>query len=200
MTIKYNNVFIEDAYTICGNYENDGPLSKYFDKKYEKDLYFGEKSWEQAEVHLLKEANTNILKKNKLKEENLDAKIILQVHDELMIECKKEDKSLEEICRLYRFPDKAVKLLQEYNYKSEFIVMKETAVVYLADAVVSSIMYLLEKDENKEVDFVQLATAVLKRKIDSGVLNHSNISVSELCGMEKLFTGEKLYYDFLRRK
>ena len=34
MTIKYNNVFIEDAYTICGNYENDGPLSKYFDKKY----------------------------------------------------------------------------------------------------------------------------------------------------------------------
>lgn len=67
MTIKYNNVFIEDAYTICGNYENDGPLSKYFDKKYEKDLYFGEKSWEQAEVHLLKEANTNILKKNKIK-------------------------------------------------------------------------------------------------------------------------------------
>ena len=72
MTIKYNNVFIEDAYTICGNYENDGPLSKYFDKKYEKDLYFGEKSWEQAEVHLLKEANTNILKKNKLKEEDID--------------------------------------------------------------------------------------------------------------------------------
>ena len=57
MTIKYNNVFIEDAYTICGNYENDGPLSKYFDKKYEKDLYFGEKSWEQAEVHLLKDEN-----------------------------------------------------------------------------------------------------------------------------------------------
>ena len=38
--------------------------TQHFDKKYEKDLYFGEKSWEQAEVHLLKEANTNILKKN----------------------------------------------------------------------------------------------------------------------------------------
>ena len=61
MTIKYNNVFIEDAYTICGNYENDGPLSKYFDKKYEKDLYFGEKSWEQAEVHLLKEEDIDLL-------------------------------------------------------------------------------------------------------------------------------------------
>ena len=77
MTIKYNNVFIEDAYTICGNYENDGPLSKYFDKKYEKDLYFGEKSWEQAEVHLLKEANTNILKINKLKEETNNSSYIV---------------------------------------------------------------------------------------------------------------------------
>ena len=72
MTTKYNNVFIEDTYTICGNYENDGPLSKYFDKKYKKDLYFGEKSWEKAEVHLLKEANENIIKKNKLKEEDID--------------------------------------------------------------------------------------------------------------------------------
>ena len=72
MTTKYNNVYIEDTYTVAGNYENDGPLSKYFDKKYEKDLYFGEKSWEKAEAHLLKEANKNIIKKNKLKEENID--------------------------------------------------------------------------------------------------------------------------------
>lgn len=72
MTTKYKNVYIKDTYTICGNYENDGPLSKYFDKKYEKDLYFGEKSWEKAEVHILKEANKNILEKNKLKEEEID--------------------------------------------------------------------------------------------------------------------------------
>jgi len=72
MTTKYSNVYISDTYTICGNYENDGPLSKYFDKKYEKDLYFGEKTWEKAEVHLLKEANTKILEKNKIKEEDID--------------------------------------------------------------------------------------------------------------------------------
>lgn len=72
MTTKYNNVYIEDTYTICGNYENDGPLSKYFDKKYEKDLYFNEKSWEKAEAHLLKEANKNILNKNKLKDSDID--------------------------------------------------------------------------------------------------------------------------------
>ena len=72
MTTKYNNVYIEDTYTICGNYENDGPLSKYFDKKYEKDLYFGEKSWEKTEIHLLKETNKNILNKNKLKDSDID--------------------------------------------------------------------------------------------------------------------------------
>lgn len=72
MTTKYNNVFIEDTYTICGNYENDGPLSKYFDKKYKKDLYFGEKSWEKAEIHILKEASKSILEKNKLKDKDID--------------------------------------------------------------------------------------------------------------------------------
>lgn len=72
MTNKYKNVYISDTYTVCGNYENDGPLSLYFDKKYEKDLYFGEKSWEKAEVHLLKEANSNLIKKCKLKEDDID--------------------------------------------------------------------------------------------------------------------------------
>ncbi len=72
MTIEYKNVFIEDTYTICGNYENDGPLSKYFDKKYPKDLYFGEKSWEKAESHILKESVKNIINKNKLKDQDID--------------------------------------------------------------------------------------------------------------------------------
>ena len=72
MTTNYKNVYIMDTYTVCGPYENDGPLSNYFDKKYEKELYFGEKSWEKAEVKLLKDANANILKKNKLKEEDID--------------------------------------------------------------------------------------------------------------------------------
>lgn len=72
MTNKYNNTYIMDTYTVCGPYESKGPLEKYFDKKYKNDLYFGEKTWEKAEVHLLKDANTNIMKKNKLKEEDID--------------------------------------------------------------------------------------------------------------------------------
>lgn len=55
MTIKYNRVFINDTYTIVGPYEAKGPLSKYFNKKYE-DLYFDEKTWEQAESKIILES------------------------------------------------------------------------------------------------------------------------------------------------
>jgi len=72
MTYKYNNVYIKDSYTIAGIYESNGPLQKYFDKKYDEDLYYGEKSFEQAETKLLEDNINNILKKNNLKEEEID--------------------------------------------------------------------------------------------------------------------------------
>ena len=42
MTNTYKNVYIKDAFTIGGPYEGNGPLGKYIDKIYKKDLYFGE--------------------------------------------------------------------------------------------------------------------------------------------------------------
>ncbi|MCI6001800.1 MAG: stage V sporulation protein AD [Tenericutes bacterium] len=68
MTSKYNNVYIEDTYTIGGPYEADGPLAKYYDKLYKNDLYFNESSFEKAESKLMKESVELILKKtNKTK-------------------------------------------------------------------------------------------------------------------------------------
>lgn len=121
-------------------------------------------------------------------------------HKIIVAECRKQDKSLEEICSSYKFPPNAVKLLQEYNYKALSMSMKETVVVYLADSVVSSIMYLLDKEHDKEINYGKIATAIIRRKVESGILNQSDISLSDLGGMEKIFTGEKLYYDFLRRE
>ena len=72
MTNTYNNVYIKETSTIGGMYENDGPLGKYFDKSYNKDLYFGEKSWEHAEIKLLKDAIGLVMKKAKLKEGDID--------------------------------------------------------------------------------------------------------------------------------
>lgn len=72
MTYKYNKVYLQNTYTIAGTYEKDGPLGKYFDKTYPKDLHFGENSWEQAEIKLMKESITGILKKEHKKEKDID--------------------------------------------------------------------------------------------------------------------------------
>lgn len=121
-------------------------------------------------------------------------------HRIIVLECRKQEKTLEEICKDNKFPLEAVRLLQEYNYKSHPMKMRETVAVYLADCVVSSIMYLIRKAEEKpvELDYGKIATAIIHRKLESKVLNNSDISLADLGGIEKIYTGEKLYYDFLR--
>lgn len=121
-------------------------------------------------------------------------------HRIIVSECKKQGKTLEQICEKHKFPPQAIRLLQEYNYKSQNMKLRETVAVYLADSVVSSIMYLLGKEDGKkeDTDYGQIAIAIVRRKIDSGSLNDSDISLSDIGGMEKIYTGEKLYYDFLR--
>ena len=67
MTFRYNNVYINETATITGPYESNGPLSKYFDKSY-SDLYFGTKTWENAESKLIEESVSMLLNKsNKIK-------------------------------------------------------------------------------------------------------------------------------------
>lgn len=130
-------------------------------------------------------------------------------HRIIVNECKTKNKTLEEICKENKFPPKAVKLLQEYNYKSMPMKMRETVAVYIADSVVSSIMYLIKKNksgedrqesEKEETDYGKVAVAIVRRKVSSGILNDSEISLSDLGGLEKIYTGEKLYYDFLYRE
>ena len=130
-------------------------------------------------------------------------------HRIIVSECKAKNKSLEEVCKANKFPPKAVRLLQEYNYKSLPMKMRETVAVYIADSVVSSIMYLIKKkqsgepvaeNEKEETDYDKVAIAIVRRKINSGILNDSDISLSDLGGLEKIYTGEKLYYDFLYRE
>lgn len=74
MTFHYKNVYIKDTATVCGPYEKNGPLKKYFDKTYD-DLYFGEKSFEKAEIKLVKDALVLLLKKTGMKKENIDLTI-----------------------------------------------------------------------------------------------------------------------------
>ncbi len=71
MTFNYKNVYIDETATVCGPYEKSGPLRKYFDKTYD-DLYFGEKSWEKAEIKLVKDALVMIMKKSGINKSSID--------------------------------------------------------------------------------------------------------------------------------
>lgn len=72
MTNTYKNVYIDDASTIASIYEGNGPLKEYYDKLYTNDLYFGEDTWEKAEIKLLKDTISLLLKKTKYKDTDID--------------------------------------------------------------------------------------------------------------------------------
>ena len=71
MTFKYNNVYVKDTALVAGVYEKKGPLKKYFDKTY-NDLYFGEDSWEKAEIKLVRDSLSYAVKKTGILKNEFD--------------------------------------------------------------------------------------------------------------------------------
>lgn len=102
------------------------------------------------------------------------------------------------VLEAYHFPEKVMEILKEYLCREEKIVSKETTVLLISDTVISSISYLFSKDANARLDYEKLIQAVFKKKIESGILNQSRISLCELEEMKKILMEETLYYDFLR--
>ena len=103
------------------------------------------------------------------------------------------------ICNEYHFPPNTKKILKEFVDESEKMVSKETIVVLFADCIVSSIIYLFEKDPEAKLDYAQLIDTVFMKKLETDELWGSEISLAQIHEMKKIFVEEKLYYDFLRR-
>ena len=70
---KFNNVYIKDNFSIVGPLERDGLLKNY-DFAID-DYYYGEKTFEQAEIKMQKIVLDNLLNKNKLGESKVDVLI-----------------------------------------------------------------------------------------------------------------------------
>ncbi|MBD5525239.1 MAG: hypothetical protein HDR04_12630 [Lachnospiraceae bacterium] len=102
------------------------------------------------------------------------------------------------ICNEYHFPSNTKKILKEYVDESEKVVSKETIIVLFADCIVSSILYLFEKDPMAQLDYAQLIDTVFQKKLETDELWWNEISLSQIREMKKIFIEEKLYYDFLR--
>lgn len=98
----------------------------------------------------------------------------------------------------YNIPDKVMEILKEYLNENIDIVQKETVVLLFADTIISSISYLFSKNPNVSLDYDNLIETVFEKQIESGILNHSQISICDMEEMKKILVEEKLYYDFLR--
>ena len=86
MTFKFKNVYLENTATIAGPYEAKGPLKKYFDVTFD-DLYYKEKSWEQAEAKMLEDALELLLSKSKRMKEEVDVVISGDLMNQITSSC-----------------------------------------------------------------------------------------------------------------
>lgn len=111
---------------------------------------------------------------------------------------KEPEKALEEAFVSYGFPPYARQLLWELTGKNTGIRHKEAAVVYMADAVISAILYLFDKKQDTKIDYAAVIETVFQKKWESGSLKNSELTFAEWNRMKKIFKEEKLYYDFLR--
>ncbi len=106
--------------------------------------------------------------------------------------------NVSKICDEFHFPAYTRKILKEYVDGKEKVVSKETIVVLFADCIVSSILYLFDKDPMAQLDYKQLIDTVFNKKLETDELWSNEISLAQLHEMKKIFIEEKLYYDFLR--
>lgn len=97
-----------------------------------------------------------------------------------------------------QFPLRVKEILKEYIDKSEQIISRETVVLLFSDTVISSIQYLFSKNPQVVLDYDKLIGAIFKKKIESGIIDQSRISMGEIQEMKKILVEERLYYDFLR--
>lgn len=69
-SLKFNNVYLKDYYTIVGPKEKNSKLANF--NMALDDYYFMSKTFEQAEIKMQKTTIDNLLKNNKLTENNID--------------------------------------------------------------------------------------------------------------------------------
>lgn len=104
----------------------------------------------------------------------------------------------EEILRENHFPKEVQRVLKEYLDKGERILSKETVLLLFCDIVISSIRYLFSKEPKIELDYQKIINTIFKKKLESGMIDYSGVSLGELQEMKRILVEERLYYDFLR--
>ena len=74
MTINFNNVYLKEVSKVAGKDEENGNLKGLYDKTY-KDYYIGEKTFEQAEIKMIKDSIEIALSKSMLNIDDINVLI-----------------------------------------------------------------------------------------------------------------------------
>ena len=69
-TIEFSNVYLQTTFTLVGPKEYQGPLNAYFHAHFE-DIYLEQKTYEKAEMEMIRNTIINTLKNLKIKEKDI---------------------------------------------------------------------------------------------------------------------------------
>ncbi len=112
------------------------------------------------------------------------------------------DNTWENACGLmneYLIPSDVIDLLKEYYCsKDEGVSSRNTAVLIIAETVISSVSYLFSKDKNANINYEKLVDTIIDKKIESGIFSDSLLTFKDIIVIKKTLCEEKLFYDFLR--
>lgn len=108
------------------------------------------------------------------------------------------ESDIETIMEEHRFPDSARKIIRQLRELDHSNLTKETTVVIFCDSLITTLEYFADKKTDPTAQYAQIVNRLVDKKIETGVLNHSMISVMEMNTLRKELLEEGLYYDFIR--
>lgn len=83
-SFMFDSVYIKETSTSASRLEKNGPIGSYFDKCF-SDNYCEKKSWEKAEMALLKSAIDNLLIKSNIKEDDVELFVGGDLNNQIVI-------------------------------------------------------------------------------------------------------------------
>lgn len=96
----------------------------------------------------------------------------------------------------HKFPPPLIELLASYSESNTPPHSKIGVILILAEAIVSSVLFLLEKEQEQNVNYKKVVRTVFRKMMDHHMFDEAEITTKELHNMQELFLKEAAAYDF----
>ena len=96
----------------------------------------------------------------------------------------------------HKFPPPLIELLASYSESNIPPHSKVGVILIVAEAIVSSVLFLLEKEQDQDVNYKKVVRTVFRKMMDHHMFDEAEITTKELHNMQELFLKEAAHYDF----